>query len=325
MDQVQEDVTCSICLDVLDDPVSIECSHNFCQGCLVAHWRGVLAQGYQCPECRTPCSRDRMTPDTRLRALVKKITEPLREEMELQGPGAQPEPGRPVQLVRLDDKGSLILYEEALSLCLEQGGVGDAPVLPGVHHRGAAPGKILPDELPAAPAPEPGEWGQEPQLWPHRLNQRSHPPQPGACLQPACPGPAPGSRAAEEPGMGRGEGGVSAGHSSLWLVDLSVCLSLQVAMFLVDTEGSLDLQRRMETSIKLSVLGILLSSYWIFNISSTFKQTEADYLEMFIQVAKEVGGTCNLAPIQRLDLLVRDWQLSGAYGADAGQEWRNHR
>ncbi|XP_034630634.1 E3 ubiquitin-protein ligase TRIM4-like [Trachemys scripta elegans] len=84
MDQLRENVTCSICLDVLDDPVSIECSHNFCQGCLVAHWRGVSAQGYQCPECRTPCSRDRMTPDTRLRALVKKITEPLREEMELE-------------------------------------------------------------------------------------------------------------------------------------------------------------------------------------------------------------------------------------------------
>ncbi|XP_029769759.1 RING finger protein 112-like [Terrapene carolina triunguis] len=37
-----------------------------------------------------------------------------------QGPGAQPEPARPVQLVRLD--------EEALSRCLEQGGVGAAPV-----------------------------------------------------------------------------------------------------------------------------------------------------------------------------------------------------
>ncbi|XP_065440931.1 uncharacterized protein LOC101934149 [Chrysemys picta bellii] len=43
--------------------------------------------------------------------------------------------------------------------------------------------------------------------------------------------------------------------------------------------------------------------------------------QMFIQVAKEVGGTCNLAPIQHLDLLVRDWNLSGAYGADAGQEY----
>uniref|UniRef100_A0A674K116 RING-type domain-containing protein n=1 Tax=Terrapene triunguis TaxID=2587831 RepID=A0A674K116_9SAUR len=146
MQRLREDVTCSICLDVLDDPISIECSHNFCRGCLAAHWRGVSAWGPRCPECRAPCSRDRMTPDTRLRALVKKITEPLREETEpvrpdrlnqgkgaqgwgpssdpalslQQGPGAQPEPARPVQLVRLD--------EEALSRCLEQGGVGAAPV-----------------------------------------------------------------------------------------------------------------------------------------------------------------------------------------------------
>ncbi|XP_065450253.1 RING finger protein 112-like [Chrysemys picta bellii] len=42
---------------------------------------------------------------------------------------------------------------------------------------------------------------------------------------------------------------------------------------------------------------------------------------MFVHVAKEVGETCSLPPIQRLDLLVRDWQLSEAYGADAGQEY----
>ncbi|XP_029768892.1 RING finger protein 112-like [Terrapene carolina triunguis] len=128
MERLREDVTCSICLDVLEDPVSIECGHNFCQGCLMAHWHGVSVQGYQCPECRAPCSRDRMTPDTRLRALVEKITEPLREEMEPQGPGAQPEPARPVQLVRPDEEGGLTLDEEALSHCLEQGGVEDAPV-----------------------------------------------------------------------------------------------------------------------------------------------------------------------------------------------------
>ncbi|XP_044868481.1 RING finger protein 112-like [Mauremys mutica] len=128
MQRLREDVTCSICLDVLNDPVSIECGHNFCRECLAAHWIGVSAWGSQCPECRAPCSRDRMIPDTRLRALVEKITAPLREEMEPQGPGAQPEPGSPVQLVRLDEEGDLILDEEALSRCLEQGGVGDAPV-----------------------------------------------------------------------------------------------------------------------------------------------------------------------------------------------------
>nr|XP_023959393.2 RING finger protein 112-like [Chrysemys picta bellii] len=110
----------------------------------------------------------------------------------------------------------------------------------------------------------------------------------------------------------------------VWMWDQPLWVQGQerkVAVFLVDTEGSLDLQRRMETSIKLSVFSILLSSYLIFNISSTFTRTETDYLEMFVHVAKEVGETCSLPPIQRLDLLVRDWQLTGAYGADAGQEY----
>uniref|UniRef100_A0A8C0G6D9 RING-type domain-containing protein n=1 Tax=Chelonoidis abingdonii TaxID=106734 RepID=A0A8C0G6D9_CHEAB len=34
----EPDVTCSICLDILEDPVSIDCGHNFCRGCLAAHW-----------------------------------------------------------------------------------------------------------------------------------------------------------------------------------------------------------------------------------------------------------------------------------------------
>ncbi|XP_065454781.1 RING finger protein 112-like isoform X2 [Chrysemys picta bellii] len=43
--------------------------------------------------------------------------------------------------------------------------------------------------------------------------------------------------------------------------------------------------------------------------------------QMFVHVAKEVRETCSLPPIQRLDLLVRDWQLSEAYGAEEGQEY----
>ncbi|XP_077675085.1 uncharacterized protein LOC144265901 [Eretmochelys imbricata] len=256
-----------------------------------------------------------------------------------QGPGAQPEPGRPVQLVRLDEEGDLTLDKEALSRCLEQGGVGDAPVclvsIIGEQRRGKS--FLLNCLLRQLQSPEAvdaswmdredevlrgfeccngietvtkGVWMWDQPLWVQDQGRR-----------PACPGQAPGSRAAEVPGLGRGEGGVSTGRPLLWPVDLSVCLSLQVAVFLVDTEGCLDLQRPMETSIKLSVFSILLSSYWIFNIPSTFTRTEADYLEMFIRVAKEVGETCNLAPIQHLDLLVRDWQHSRAYGAGGGQEY----
>ncbi|XP_039390393.1 RING finger protein 112-like isoform X2 [Mauremys reevesii] len=287
MERLREDVTCSICLDVLNDPVSIECGHNFCRGCLAAHWHMVSAWRSQCPECRAPCSRDRMTPDTRLRALVEKITEPLREEMEPQGPGAQPEPGRPVQLVHLDEEGDLILDEEALNGCLEQGGVGAAPVclvsIIGEQRRGKS---FLMNCL----------------LRRLQLQNQEH--------------------------MALGgfecRAGTATVTKGVWMWGQPLWVQAQgrrVAVFLVDTEGSLDLQRRMETSIKLSVFSILLSSYWIFNISSTFTRTEADYLEMFVHVAKEVGETCNLPPIQHLDLLVRDWQLSGAYGADAGQEY----
>ncbi|TFJ96312.1 dimethylallyladenosine tRNA methylthiotransferase [Platysternon megacephalum] len=295
MQRLREDVTCSICLDVLDDPVSIECGHNFCRGCLAAHWHMVSAWGYQCPECRSLCSRDKMTPDTRLRALVQKITEPLQEEMEPQGPGAQPEPGRPVQLVRLDEEGGLTLDEEALSRCLEEGGVGAAPVclvsIIGEQRRGKS--FLLNYLLRRLRSPEAADAS-----WMGR----------------------------EDEALGGFEcrNGTASVTRGVWMWDQPLWVPAQgrrVAVFLVDTEGSLDLQRRMETSIKLSVFSILLSSYWIFNISSTFKQTEADYLEMFIQVAQEVGGTCNLAPIQHLDLLVRDWQLSGAYGTDGGQEY----
>ncbi|CAM4683993.1 unnamed protein product [Lepidochelys kempii] len=128
MEQLWEDVTCSICLDVLKDPLCIECGHNFCRGCLSTHWSQISAQGHRCPDCRAPCSGDRMIPDTHVKNLAEKIAKPLQEETELQGPGAQPEPGHPVQLVRLDEEENLILDEEALSRCLEQGGVGDAPV-----------------------------------------------------------------------------------------------------------------------------------------------------------------------------------------------------
>ncbi|XP_039392052.1 RING finger protein 112-like [Mauremys reevesii] len=295
MQRLREDVTCSICLDVLNDPVSIECGHNFCRGCLAAHWSGVSAQGYQCPECRVPCSSDRMVPDTRLRALVEKITEPLWEEMEPQGPGAQPEPGRPVQLVRLDEAGNLTLDEEALSRCLEQRGVGDAPVclvsIVGEQRRGKS--FLMNCLLRRLQSPE-----AEDASWMCR----------------------------EDQALGGFEcrNGKATVTRGVWMWDQPLWVQAQgrrVAVFLVDTEGSLDLKRRMETSIKLSVFSTLLSSYWIFNISNTFTRMEADYLEMFIHVAKEVGETCNLPPIQRLDLLVRDWQLSGAYGVDGGQEY----
>ncbi|CAM2114943.1 unnamed protein product [Caretta caretta] len=262
VERLQEDVTCSICLDVLEDPVSIECGHNFCRGCLAAHWSGVSAWGYQCPECRAPCSRNQMTPDTRLKSLVEKIRDLPREgtltgtgtASPEPGPGALPEAGRPVQLVCVDEKGGLTLDEDVLSRCLEQGGVGDAPVclvsIIGEQRRGKSfLLNYLLRRLQSLDVKD-GSWmGRE-----------------------------------EEPlegfkwrvGARRVTDGVWVWSQPFWVPSKGG----QVAVLLVDTEGSKDIARDMETSVKLSALSMLLGSYQILNVSSQLKDHDLEYLEV---------------------------------------------
>lgn len=49
--ELEEKLTCSICLVLYHDPVTLSCGHNFCKCCIQDWWRG---QEKQCPECREP-------------------------------------------------------------------------------------------------------------------------------------------------------------------------------------------------------------------------------------------------------------------------------
>ncbi|XP_025050605.1 RING finger protein 112-like [Alligator sinensis] len=200
----------------------------------------------------------------------------------------------PVQIISLDDQGGLALANEALSQCLEQGDVGDAPVclisIIGEQRRGKS------------------------FLMTCLLRQLQNQEDKDASWM--------GSD--DEPLEGfEWRSGPETVTKGVWMWGEPLWVQVpqgKVAVFLVDTEGSMDLQRQLETSIKLSVFSILLSSYQIFNILSEFKLVDQDYLEMFITVAEEVGKNFNLYPVQHLDLLIRDWQHTSTYGVEGGQE-----
>uniref|UniRef100_A0A3B4GLF4 RING-type domain-containing protein n=1 Tax=Pundamilia nyererei TaxID=303518 RepID=A0A3B4GLF4_9CICH len=48
-----EKLCCSVCLDLLKDPVTISCGHNYCMSCIKVHWNNEDPKGiYSCPQCR---------------------------------------------------------------------------------------------------------------------------------------------------------------------------------------------------------------------------------------------------------------------------------
>ncbi|XP_059537114.1 tripartite motif-containing protein 75-like [Myotis daubentonii] len=52
--KLQEEASCSICLDYLGDPVTTECGHNFCSSCIHQRWDH-LQGTFPCPVCLHHC------------------------------------------------------------------------------------------------------------------------------------------------------------------------------------------------------------------------------------------------------------------------------
>ncbi|KAL7875750.1 hypothetical protein AOLI_G00107130 [Acnodon oligacanthus] len=77
----EDQFQCSICLDVLTDPVSTPCGHNFCKTCLTQYWNST--QHCHCPFCKEKFTK---RPELKINTTLREVVEHFKKKLDLDKP-----------------------------------------------------------------------------------------------------------------------------------------------------------------------------------------------------------------------------------------------
>ncbi|XP_065800228.1 tripartite motif-containing protein 5-like isoform X2 [Muntiacus reevesi] len=75
---IQEEVTCPVCLELLTEPLSLDCGHTFCQACItVNNKESIIGQegNRSCPVCRVSFEPGNLRPNRQVANIVQRLQE----------------------------------------------------------------------------------------------------------------------------------------------------------------------------------------------------------------------------------------------------------
>ncbi|XP_053147625.1 zinc finger protein RFP-like isoform X2 [Hemicordylus capensis] len=105
----QEEATCTVCLDYFEDPVILDCGHNFCRACIAKCW-GESPRNASCPQCRESVQPTDLKPNRQLARVIevaKELNVLLRQEAG--GWGVCERHQEPLKLFCKDDEAPICL------------------------------------------------------------------------------------------------------------------------------------------------------------------------------------------------------------------------
>ncbi|XP_043925826.1 E3 ubiquitin/ISG15 ligase TRIM25-like [Protopterus annectens] len=77
---LEEEMTCSICLLLYTEPVTLPCGHNFCSACIQTVWENTdKNRCYVCPECKAPYfSKPALQKDYKICSIVERFSQSIK-------------------------------------------------------------------------------------------------------------------------------------------------------------------------------------------------------------------------------------------------------